>query len=374
MRSGHGALRAIGATKDSELVSSESKPTLIDLFCGAGGMTLGFMQAGFQPILSIDHDLPSIETHRANFPGMSICTDIRDFVDFPSADVVVGGPPCQGFSRLGKQARKERLENFLWKDYMRCVASSKPSVFVIENVPEFLKDPAFLGVSEESEKLGYKLTVSVLNAADFGVPQRRQRTIMIGSRIGPPSLPRATHQKPGDQMNLFTELPTWRTVRDAIGDLPLEPTNENLHNSRNVSKLSLERYRHVPPGGNRKDLPEDLQPDCWRYKDPRGGGSTDLMGRLEWDAPSLTIRTQFLKPEKGRYLHPAADRSITVREGARLQTFPDDFKFTGSVFQTVKQIGNAVPVELARQVALEVFQHMASNCYEWGNHPLEQVG
>lgn len=338
--------------------SPRSVRTIIDLFCGAGGMSLGFVQAGFSPILAIDHDQPSIDTHRANFPGDSLCVDIRDVSDFPAADVVIGGPPCQGFSRLGKKAKKERLENYLWMDFMRCVAASQPAVFVIENVPEFLKDPAFLGVSREAKKLGYKLVFAVLNAANYGVPQRRQRTIVIGSRIGEPELPAPTHQEPQEQAAFFSDLPPWRTVRDAISDLPLEPTNTNLHNSRNVSALSLERYRHIPPGGNRKNLPLHLQPDCWKYKDPRGGGSTDLMGRLEWDAPSLTIRTQFLKPEKGRYLHPEADRSITVREGARLQTFPDDFQFVGSTFQIVKQIGNAVPVELARQVGTEIFRHL----------------
>lgn len=334
-------------------------PTLMDLFCGAGGMTLGFQQAGFLPILGVDDDSHAVATHERNFTGESICADIRHISEFPPSDVVIGGPPCQGFSRLGKQVRRERLENQLWRQYVRAVEQARPYVFVIENVPEFFDDVAFDGVLEASERLGYAVAHGVLNAADYGVPQRRQRAFVIGSRVGEPSLPPQTHQRPGTE-NLFASLPPWQTVRDAIGDLPLEPTNENLHNKRNVSELSLERYRHVPPGGNRKDIPEHLLPDCWRYKDPRGGGSTDLMGRLAWDAPSLTIRTQFVKPEKGRYLHPEAHRSLTVREGARLQTFPDDFEFEGSLFQIIKQIGNAVPVELARQIALAVREHLES--------------
>jgi DNA (cytosine-5)-methyltransferase 1 len=335
---------------------AKSRPTLVDLFCGAGGMTLGFMQAGFQPILAIDHDADSIQTHAANFPGHSVCADIKSVATFPPADVVIGGPPCQGFSRLGKKAGKDRTENLLWQEFMRCVKDSQPKVFVIENVPEFFKDPAFFGVSASADALGYQVVHAVLNAADYGVPQRRHRAILIGSRLTRPTLPPATHCAP-DQ-TLFFHMPSWRTVRDAIGDLPLQPTNEDLHNRRNVSELALTRYRHIPPGGNRKNLPLDLQPDCWRYKDPRGGGSTDLMGRLRWDAPALTIRTQFLKPEKGRYLHPEADRSITVREGARLQTFPDDFHFRGSTFQIVRQIGNAVPVELARNIGKAVLEHI----------------
>ncbi|MFI5494398.1 DNA cytosine methyltransferase [Actinoplanes sp. NPDC051859] len=346
------------ATPSSTSTSRKPSPTVIDLFSGAGGMTLGFQQAGFLPVLAVDSDADAIRTHAANFPGESICTDIRTIENFPDADVVVGGPPCQGFSLLGKQIKRERTENFLWREFMRCVEQARPFCFVIENVPEFLKDAAFAGVREESERLGYRLVHRVLNAADYGVPQKRLRTIIIGSRIGMPSLPEPTHQQEKD---LFSDLPSWRTVRDAIGDLPLEPTDRDLHNSRNVTPLSIERYKHIPLGGNRHNLPPHLQPDCWRNKDPRGGGSADLMGRMHWDKPSLTIRTQFLKPEKGRYLHPEAHRSITVREGARLQTFPDSFTFTGSTFQIVKQIGNAVPVELARNVAVAVLSHIRSH-------------
>ncbi|NTU50555.1 MAG: DNA cytosine methyltransferase, partial [Desulfobulbaceae bacterium] len=178
---------------------------------------------------------------------------------------------------------------------------------------------------------------------------------VIASRIGVPHLPEPTHQQ---HATLFSDLPLWRTVRDAIGDLSLLPNNVNRHDVKNSGALSLERYNHVPPGGNRKSLPDHLQPDCWKNRKPSSGGATDLLGRLTWDAPSLTIRTQFLKPEKGCYLHPEANRPITVREGARLQTFPDDFVFVGSNFQAAKQIGNAVPIELARQIALAVLDHI----------------
>jgi DNA (cytosine-5)-methyltransferase 1 len=147
-------------------------------------------------------------------------------------------------------------------------------------------------------------------------------------------------------------------VRDAIGDLPLDPSNINRHDFRNASELSIQRYKAIPPGGNRRDLPDHLNLPCWINKNPKSGGSADLMGRLLWDQPSLTIRTEFLKPEKGRYLHPEAHRSITVREGARIQTFPDDFLFAGSNYQAAKQIGNAVPPNLAHRIALEVLQQL----------------
>jgi DNA (cytosine-5)-methyltransferase 1 len=328
----------------------EGLHTFIDLFCGAGGMSLGFKQAGFRSVFAIDNDPSAISTYRANFGYHAVCGDIRDIRDFPDAELIIGGPPCQGFSRLGKQVRTARPENHLWREYVRCLETVRPVVFVIENVPEFFKDVAYEGVKAEAARLGYLITSAILNAADYGVPQRRLRAFVVGSRIGPPQLPMPTHQQGG--RSLFFDLPPWTTVRDAIGDLPLSPNNRNRHDKKNSGPLALERYRHVPPGGNRKSLPPHLQPACWRNRKPSSGGATDLLGRLLWDAPALTIRTQFLKPEKGCYLHPEANRPITVREGARLQTFPDDFVFVGSNFQAAKQIGNAVPVELARQIAI----------------------
>lgn len=334
----------------NQVAGAEAKIQVLDLFSGAGGMALGFLQAGMEPVLALDSNAPAIATYRANFGDHAHCIDIRDVDTFPHADVIIGGPPCQGFSRLGKQARLARPENDLWREYMRCVEAVRPLVFVLENVPDFLKDPAYQGVVAEASRLGYAFVSNVLNAADYGVPQKRRRAILIGSRIGMPFLPEPTHHDPSK-----TPLPglaKWRTVRDAIGDLPLTPTNVDRHDQRNSSSLVLERYSHVPPGGNRKSVPEHLLPNCWRNQTWGSGGSTDLLGRLTWDSPALTIRTEFHKPEKGCYLHPEANRPITVREGARLQTFPDDFAFVGSNVQVAKQIGNAVPVELARKIAL----------------------
>lgn len=318
-------------------------------------MSLGFELAGFQSVFAVDVDAPAILTYRANFSAEAVCCDIRDIKDFPRARVVVGGPPCQGFSLLGKQAKKQRHENLLWRDFMRCVQQTEPDVFVIENVPEFLKDAAFLGVCKEAERLGYQLVSSVLNAADYGVPQKRKRTIIIGRLGAAPSLPPPTHIAP-ELALLGSELPPWRTVRDAIGDLPRIPNAWNRHDARQVSELSLQRYHYIPTQGSWKDIPDHLLPECWRNKDLSTGGSSDMMGRLPWDGQALTIRTQFLKPEKGRYLHPDAPRAITIREGARLQSFPDDFVFVGSNFQVAKQIGNAVPPLLAKAIARHVKQ------------------
>jgi DNA (cytosine-5)-methyltransferase 1 len=235
--------------------------------------------------------------------------------------------------------RKEHVElNALWRHYLRFVKQLRPLGFVVENVPEFLKSVEFQLFVKSVRKLGYKLDQGVLNAADFGVPQKRRRGFIIGALGVEPALPRPTGES--------------ASVRDSIGDLPLVPDGQNLHIGRNPTPTSIERYKCIPPGGSRFDLMRkrpDLTPRCWLEKPT---GSTDVFGRLEWDKPALTIRTEFFKPEKGRYLHPVAHRPITHREAARLQTFSDGFHFVGSKTEIARQIGNAVPPKLAEAVAL----------------------
>src|SRR5439155_13273450 len=244
--------------------------------------------------------------------------------------------------------------NRLWKEYVRALRQARPLVFVIENVPEFVRSAqfqSFLRTCRGDPFLSeYQIEYRVLNAADYGVPQRRRRGIVIASRIGTPKWPEATHGE-----GLLVESPHL-TVRDAIADLPFEPDGSNSHIGRNPRPTSIKRYRAVPEGGNRFDLAKnrpDLLPDCWRRKKT---GTTDVFGRLWWDRPAFTIRTEFFKPEKGRYLHPQAHRPITHREAARLQTFPDDFTFEGSKIEVARQIGNAVPPTLAEAVAKAVRQ------------------
>ena len=243
--------------------------------------------------------------------------------------------------------------------------------FVLENVPQFLKSDQFqlfVEWTQDGPLREYELVSGVLNAADYGAPQRRRRAIVIGSRSGKPSLPLPTHGRDDPSA-------PWTTVRDAFGGIPFEtgPTVlpdqrlessipgpfkvSGLHLSRRPRAMSLRRYDFIPPGGGRFDLPDYLLPDCWKNKPT---GTVDVMGRMEWDRPSVTIRTEFFKPEKGRYLHPQWDvddpakrvnRSISHWEAARLQSFPDDFVWCGSKIQIAKQIGNAVPPLLAEAVA-----------------------
>jgi DNA (cytosine-5)-methyltransferase 1 len=325
---------------------------MIDLFAGAGGMTLGFHRAGFRSVFAVEIETAAAKTYATNFGTYVYPGPIEQVDSFPSADVIIGGPPCQGFSPLGRDRddRSRATMNDLWKQYLRAVRQVRPKVFVVENVPEFLKSAQFQTFLRTLRRSfpEYEVDYGVLNAADYGVPQRRRRGIVIASRIGTPRFPEKTHG-PDSKSGC-----PWATVREAIGDLPLEPTDENLHMGRNPKPMSVERYKAVPEGGNRFDLAKnrpDLLPDCWARKK---SGTTDVFGRLWWDRPSFTIRTEFFKPEKGRYLHPQADRPITHREAARLQTFPDDFIFEGSKIEIAKQIGNAVPPVLAEAVAREV--------------------
>jgi DNA (cytosine-5)-methyltransferase 1 len=328
--------------------------SLIDLFAGAGGMTLGFTWAGFEPVFAVELDRAAAKTYSANFGTHVFQGAIEEVEDFPEADVAIGGPPCQGFSPLGRdRGDRSRAElNSLWKHYVRAVRHIQPRVFVVENVPQFLGSAQFqefMRTFRDDDLLAeYQIEARVLNAMDYGVPQSRRRGIIIGSRVGAPKWPEKTHGE-----DLFRPLP-YVPVREAIADLPLEPDGRNLHVGRNPTAKSIERYKAVPEGGNRFDLARnrpDLLPACWSRKT---SGTTDVFGRLHWDRPALTIRTEFFKPEKGRYLHPSAHRPITHREAARLQTFPDDFLFMGSKIEIARQIGNAVPPRLAQAIAQKV--------------------
>jgi DNA (cytosine-5)-methyltransferase 1 len=321
-------------------VSVSQGYSFIDLFSGAGGMTLGFTRAGATPVFAVEFDVAAAETYRRNFGNHVFAGDIAGVEAFPAADIIVGGPPCQGFSLLGAQDPNDP-RNALWRHYLRAVESVSPSCFVMENVPPLLESSHYAQFKSAVETLGYSVTESVLDASLYGVPQRRKRAFVIGSLVGPLSAPAPTQER--------------RTVRDVISDLPLEPDGVNWHIGRNPTQLSLARYAAVPEGGNHYDLPYELKPDCWKRKT---SGMTDVFGRAYWDRPSCTIRTEFFKPEKGRYLHPVADRPLTHREAARIQTFPDDFEFFGSKIAVARQIGNAVPVDLARQVAAHVIAQL----------------
>lgn len=323
----------------------------MDLFAGCGGLTRGFLDSRkYRAVFAVEWDKDAAATYEANFGHHVFCGPIEQVEAFPKVDVIVGGPPCQGFSPLNM--RGVGLERrTLWREYLRALKEAEPDAFVMENVPQLLHSPEYTTFREAAEKLEFEIADDVLNAAEFGVPQTRRRAIVIGSRLGMPTLPAGKY---GPDKR-------WRTVKDAIDDLPKQPTNEEWHNARNPHPISIERYETIPAEGEgRFELAKrrpDITPACWLRKEK---GSTDVFGRLWWDKPAYTIRTEFFKPEKGRYLHPTEHRPITVREAARLMSFPDDFQLPGdqSMTSIARQIGNAVPPLLARRLAEALATHI----------------
>ncbi|WP_084591043.1 DNA cytosine methyltransferase [Desulfonatronovibrio magnus] len=378
------------------LRGSSTSFRIIDAFSGAGGMTLGFsgfLNHAFKPVWANDFDKYCVETYNKNFGGHCIPGDIVEIlknpaITIPDADVVIGGPPCQGFSLLNKNRDGDPRKQ-LWRPFLEIVERSGAKAFVMENVPQLLGSFEHGEIIGMAQAMGFKVWAEVLCAADYGVPQTRRRAFIIGCRIIDPKVlfpPRKTHYNPNGKnskhsssllkLSDYLHKPKkWKSVRDAIGDLPPPEGTEirnvppplDLHFGRNPTELSRKRYRAIPDEGmNRFDLQKvapDLTPKCWLRKK---SGGTDLFGRLWWDKPAFTIRTEFFKPEKGRYLHPQQHRPITHREAARLQTFPDEFVLKGTKIEIAKQIGNAVPPVMAARVADVVYTLLTFKGYHNG--------
>jgi DNA (cytosine-5)-methyltransferase 1 len=358
--SGTGEVGAFGQT---------GRLRLVDLFAGCGGLTAGFHQTGrYESVAAVEHDLAAAATYAANFGEDHVYWgDIGQWVynKLPDADVVVGGPPCQGFSNLGSRWNRDP-RNALWRRYVDALIRIEPKVFLLENVARFAKSGQFNSLVRATYRNGplrnYRLHHAVVTAANFGAAQLRQRVIVIGTHRDLPPIHAPTDQIPESQ---------WLTVRDTIGDLAnsVDPEMRDLPETttqffgrtvggvykatdldfaRSYTDLSAERFRHIPEGGNRFDLPDSLKAPCWLGHET---GSYDVLGRAHWDRPSVTIRTEFFKPEKGRYLHPTENRALTHHEAARLQGFDDDFLWCGKKIEIARQIGNAVPVPMARSLA-----------------------
>ncbi|WP_222865771.1 DNA cytosine methyltransferase [Aeromicrobium senzhongii] len=342
---------------------------MIDLFAGCGGLTSGFMATGrFESVAAVEWDPDAAATYAHNFGEHVHVGDIADWAqgELPEADVVVGGPPCQGFSQLGKRD-PEDPRNSMWHHYVTALDKIRPRYFVMENVPQFLKSAEyaqFIAETAEGGRLdGYRVATYLVNAADYGAAQNRRRAVVLGARDEQPvllapdgSLPRTVADAWQGLATDVTEtnLPACSTIvngRPVPGPFKLE----DIHVTRNPTELSQRRYREIPPGGNRRNLPDDLKAPCWRKHD---SGSGDVMGRLHADRPSVTIRTEFFKPEKGRYLHPTAHRPITHAEAALLQGFDEEFEWCGTKVSIAKQIGNAVPPPLAGAIARAILAHL----------------
>lgn len=358
----------------------DSRIHVLDLFAGTGGLTAGFRagSARFRSVGAVEMDKAAAASYAASFPETPVFADrIEDWLergDVPqNVDVVVGGPPCQGFSTLGRQdAEDER--NTLWRQYARTLVLTQPKYFVVENVAAFARSPQYLDFVAETGPTGslrdYAFQHRILNAADYGSPQLRKRAVLIGYHrdLDFPGFPDPTHAAEPT----LNGLKPYVTVGQALKGVPLEPDQDNvrdrvthfhnipmpgefsprdLHWSRSYTMLSRNRFANIPEGGNRFDLPVDLLAPCWvKHKT----GSGDVMGRLRSDRPSVTIRTEFFKPEKGRYIHPKADRAITHYEAALLQGFPKEHRFIGTRGDIARQIGNAVPIPLGAAIARQL--------------------
>ncbi len=384
-----------------------------DLFCGAGGIAEGFRQAGFRSVFGNDFDTAACRTFAENFPAAKVYDcPIQDLtaervlsdvgIDEGELDVLVGGPPCQGFSVNAPVRSAEDQRNHLFRHYVRLVLEGiRPKMVVFENVPGLVSMGDTLhDVSEAFSAAGYRVKFKILNAAHYGVPQDRWRLLIIGTRLPELafSFPEPKHYStrranfrgggaytfthaigaPADDAPLAHWLEPPLTIAEAIGDLPAVPNGGGAqemlydgnptssfqrycrrdagdqlfnHQGARMSPINVERFSHVPPGGSWRDIPFDLLPEG--MKRARRSDHTRRYGRLDPDSISGTVLTK-CDPHWGTFVHYNQDRIITVREAARIQSFPDAFRFTGSITEQYRQVGNAVPVLLARAVAQEV--------------------
>lgn len=384
-----------------------------DLFCGAGGLAEGFRQAGFRSVFGNDFDSAACRTFEQNFPDAQIyncpiqdLTASRILGDIGlgegDLDVLVGGPPCQGFSVNAPIRSSEDERNHLFRHYVRLVLEGlRPKTVVFENVPGLVTMGDTLHeVSEAFSNAGYRMDFKILNAAHYGVPQERWRLLIIGTRCHelPFSLPEPKHYStrranfsggrqytfanavgaPKQDSLLSDTLEPPLTIREAIDDLPpigngggaqempydSTPSSDFQkycregadgalfnHKGSRMSAVNVARFGHVPQGGSWRDIPLDLLPEG--MKRARRSDHTRRYGRLDPDSISGTVLTK-CDPHWGTFVHYEQDRIITIREAARIQSFPDTFRFTGSVTEQYRQVGNAVPPLLARAIAYEV--------------------
>ena len=356
---------------------------VVDLFSGIGGVAHGFHQVGgFETLFANDVDADMCKSFALNMPKINVVCDSIANVDFKSligkskVDIVVGGPPCQAYSTSGKRLLDDPRAS-LYQQYYRALVETQPQMFIYENVRGLLSmanGRLFDEVQRLFASLGYFVEAQVLNAADYGVPQERERVIVVGVRDGIKfEYPRKTHASKASLKNgdLFsTKLPFHLTLADAIGDLPFIEAGESSNRYSSKPKNSYQELmrknspkelmdqeaanhgeslmrviRNVPEGGIKKDIPEEFRPKS---------GFPNSYGRLWWDRPSMTITRNLGTPSSARCIHPKCDRALTTREGARIQSFPDNFQFFGSRSKKNLQIGNAVPPLLAKALAKQV--------------------
>jgi DNA (cytosine-5)-methyltransferase 1 len=314
--------------------------TNVELFAGAGGLALGFEQAGIEHLLLIDNDRRAYETLQLNRPNWNIIkSDIHNynFKDY-APDIISGGFPCQSFSTAGKGLGFNDPRGQLFFEFIRVVNETKPKILLAENVAGLTthnSGETFNSILKSIYNLGYNLYWKILDANDYGVPQIRKRLIIVGVRqdiVLCYSFPKKLDYKP----NLLNALVN-------------VPESEGMKYSENKKKI----MELIPPDGNWKNLPKEIQKSYLGKSFYTAGGKTGIAKRMCWDKPCLTLTTSPCQNQTER-CHPDETRPFTIREYARIQTFPDDWKFTGSISSQYKQIGNAVPVNLAKMLGISL--------------------
>ena len=318
---------------------------------------MGAKMAGVDVVLAIDKDKAATACYAFNLGKTTVLTAKIESIDwnvliprFGKFDLLLAGFPCQPFSPSNRKRRSDPRRSE-WRKIIEVVKKLEPLGIVLENVAAFRGSQECKDLERSLKKLGYHVAIVVLDAWDYGVAQRRLRTFVLASAVNPVGIPDPI---PGKEE---------RTVRWALEGLPKVPNGENDHEIRKYSVKTMERFKHlVVPGGDWRDLPWDLLSPTWKrlkLRIERGeakGTASGSFGRLWWDKPAPTIRTTFTKVETGRFVHPDQNRGITPREAARLQGFPDWFKFVGSFDQKGILIGNAVPPPLAKEVVRKVME------------------
>ena len=337
--------------------------TFIDLFSGAGGLLRGFIDAGFVPSFSVEMWEPAIETHNKNYPFVPLINaDIRTISNDAltkykdKIDVVVGGPPCQGFSTIGKRLVKDPRNELVF-EFIRFVETIKPKAFLMENVRGLLSSDGGKiksAIEEEFKKIGYTVVSSVLCAADYGVPQVRNRVFFLGFRNDlniVPTFPEKTHTKK-----------TYATVGEAINDLVGKENEIPNHVPMKHNPTVTERIKYIKEG---EGIPKEGLPSDIAYGSRSDYAKNELKNfshvyrRLSRFKPSTTM----VPGHNAFPLHPVENRSLTVREAARIQTFPDDVVFCGTRQNQCIQVGNAVPVKLAYQLAKHIENILKGDSY-----------
>ncbi len=345
--------------------------TAIDVFAGGGGLTVALKRAGFHVAAAVEMEPHSFATLKSNHPEIrAFKQDVRTVTgaslvaECPGGhvDLLVGCPPCQGFSSLTAKYRREDPRNALVSEMARLVAEIRPTALMFENVPRLSTTgrALFEAFVQSITDIGYLPEWKVLQAADFGVPQSRRRLVLVAGLGFPISLPKPSHSRDGAEGRK-----PWRTVREAIGATgePITlaeaksrggPRQADWHVVRSMSPENKVRIRHVLPGKMRSRIPDELRPDCHKGKDE---GFVNVYGRMLWDDVSPTITSGCTTLSKGRFGHPSEDRTISVREAALLQTFPPDYHLdTPYIDRACEIVGNAFPCEFAEPLAAQCAQ------------------